>query len=190
LAPPAPARPERARLFVALDLPEAVRERLAAWSADRLSAVSGLRLIDRRYLHVTLCFLGWRDVGEVGEIAAACRAAAPPDAFPLSLGEALWLPPRRPRVVAVQLPDPSGGLARLQAAVSAALAARGFYEPESRPYLGHVTVGRVGRGHRVRAQELAAPEPLGFDAEGVTLYRSRLERGGARYEALETVPLG
>jgi RNA 2',3'-cyclic 3'-phosphodiesterase len=129
-------------------------------------------------------------VGEVGEIAAVCRAAVEPATFSVALGEALWLPPRRPRVVAVELPDPSGGLARLQAAVSAALAARGFYEPESRPYLGHVTVARVGRGARVRAHELLAPEPVGFDAEAVTLYRSRLERGGARYEALETVPLG
>jgi RNA 2',3'-cyclic 3'-phosphodiesterase len=183
---------ERARLFVALDLPEAIRERLAAWSADRLGAMSGLRLIDRHALHVTLCFLGWRDAAEVGEIAAACRAAAPPDAFPLSLGEALCLPPRRPRVIAVELPDPSGGLARLQAALSAALAQGGFYKPESRPYLGHVTVGRVGRGAggKVSAQPLPSPEPVGFDAETVTLYRSRLERGGARYEALETVVLG
>jgi len=152
--------------------------------------VSGLRLIDRRYLHVTLCFLGWREVGEVGAIAAACRAAAPPGTFALSLGEALWLPPRRPRVVAVELPDPSGGLGRLQAAVSAALAAQGFYEPESRPYLGHVTVARVGRGVRARSSPLPPPEAVTFDAGAVTLYRSRLERGGARYEALDTIALG
>lgn len=137
-----------------------------------------------------MCFLGWRDLAEVGEIGDVCRAAAPRDAFPLSLGEALWLPPRRPRVVAVELPDPSGGLARLQAALSAELTRGGFYEPENRPYLGHVTVGRVRRGARVRAASLPAPEPVGFPAEAVTLYRSHLGGGGARYEGLASVPLG
>ncbi len=164
--------------------------KLGRWAADRLRALPGMRLIDRRYLHVTLCFIGWRDSDEVGEIAAACRTAVDPATFPLSLGEALWLPPRRPRVLAVELPDPQGGLVRLQAAVSTALAEGGFYEPESRPYLGHVTVARVKTGARVRPEPLPPPKPETFDAEAVTLYRSRLQRGGARYEALETISLG
>ena len=163
---------------------------MAGWAADRLGRVPGLRLIDARWLHVTLCFLGWREVGEVEGITAACRAALALEPLPLSLGEAVWLPPRRPRVVAVALLDASGGLARLQTAVSAALAAGGFYEPEGRPYLGHVTLARVGRGVRVRAEPLPPPTPVSFDAEAVTLYQSRLERGGARYEALETMRLG
>jgi 2'-5' RNA ligase len=181
--------PERVRLFVALDLPSAIRATLGDWTAARLQTLRGLRLIDERYLHVTLCFLGWRDVAEVGDIAVACRAAAPADGFQLSLGEALWLPPRRPRVAAVELVDVDGGLGRLQAAVAAALSAGGYYEPESRPFLGHVTVARVGRDARVRPEPLAPPEPLRFDADAVTLYRSRLEHGGARYEALETISL-
>ncbi len=149
-----------------------------------------MRLIDQHYLHVTLCFLGWRDVDAVGEIAVACRTAVDAVTFPLSLGEALWLPSRRPRVLAVELPDPRGGLARLQAALSAALAQGGFYEPESRPYLGHVTVARVRTGARVRPEQLPPPKPETFDAEAVTLYRSRLQRGGAQYEPLETIRLG
>ena len=119
----------------------------------------------------------------------ACRGATPAQDVPLSLGQALWLPPRRPRVVAVELVDVDSRLGRLQAAVAAALSAAGFYQPESRPFLGHVSVARVGRGARVRPEPLAPPEPLRFDAEAVTLYRSRLERGGARYEALDTVSL-
>ena len=175
---------------MALDLPAPIRATLAGWAAQRLGAVSGLRVVDQGSLHVTLCFLGGRDAAEVGEIAEVCRTAAPGGAFPLALGEALWLPPRRPRVVAVELPDPSGGLARLQAALSAALAEGGFYEPEHRPYLGHVTVARVRRGAQVRSEPLPAPEPVDFPAEAVTLYRSRLGRSGARYEGLATISLG
>lgn len=182
--------PERARLFVALDLPPAVRAQLGRWGDERLSGLTGLRLIDQRSLHVTLCFLGWRTVEEVGELTAAWRSAAPPAPVRLSLGPALWLPPRRPRVVAVELVNEDGALAELQSAVAGALVAGGFYEPEHRPFLGHVTVGRVSRGAgRIRQVPLSPPAPTRFTAEAVTLYRSRLRRGGARYEPLETVAL-
>jgi 2'-5' RNA ligase len=181
---------ERARLFVALELPPAIRATLAGWAADELRRIPGLRLIDERSLHVTLCFLGWRDIDEVGEIGAVCRTAASRARIGLSLGEALWLPPRRPRVVAVDLVGADRRLARLQAAVADALTAREFYEPETRPFLGHVTVARVARGARIRPTPLPPPPAVRFDAEAVTLYRSRLEPGGARYEALETVRLG
>lgn len=184
------APPERARLFVALDLPSQVRAVLTGWAGQRLAGHTGLRLIDQRSLHVTLCFLGWRSVDEVAEIAAACRASTPREEIPLSLASALWLPPRRPRVAAVELVDTTGALARLQAALSDALAAGGFYEPEDRAFLGHVTVARVGRGAgRFRSFPLPPPKPLRFAAEAVTLYRSRLGSGGARYEPLAAVPL-
>ncbi|MFZ0089424.1 MAG: hypothetical protein WAL63_07960, partial [Solirubrobacteraceae bacterium] len=106
---------------------------------------------------------------------------------------AVWLPRRRPRVVAVELSDERGTLAMVQSALAAALSERGYYEPEDRPFLGHVTVGRVGRTadrrHRGGATALPAPEGLPFDATRVTLYRSRLGSGPARYEALATVAL-
>jgi 2'-5' RNA ligase len=51
-----------------------------------------------------------------------------------------------------------------------------------------VTVGRVARGGRVAAGALDPPPALTFDAGLVTLYRSHTGRGGARYEALASVP--
>lgn len=181
---------ERARLFVALDLPSQVRAVLTGWAGQRLGTMGGLRLIDQRSLHVTLCFLGWRSVDEVVQIAGVCRASTPHEAVPLSLAAALWLPPRRPRVAAVELVDATGALVRLQAALSDALAAGDFYEPENRAFLGHVTVARVGRGAgRFRPVPLPPPKPLRFAAEAVTLYRSRLGAGGSRYESLDSVSL-
>lgn len=181
--------PERARLFVAADLPAAVRAQLAGWAAAQTGGVAGLRLIDAASLHVTLCFLGWGELGEVPAIAAACRAAVPSVAVPLRVGAPLWLPPRRPRVLAVDLDDETAGLARAQSALAAALSAGGHYEPEDRAFLAHVTVARVRRGARIRPTELPAPEPVSFPVPGVTLYRSHLGSGGARYVPLETVPL-
>jgi 2'-5' RNA ligase len=181
---------ERARLFVALELPDRVRGELVAWRGGPLGGVSGLRMVSSEALHVTLCFLGWRGVDEVGDIAAACAAVVGRATRGISLGSGLWLPERaRPRVVAVRIEDPAGAVAALQSALSAALARGGWYAPEARPYLPHVTVARVSKGARIRGDELPPPGTIEFVGREVTLYRSRLAPSGARYEALETVSL-
>lgn len=181
---------ERARLFVALELPGDVRGALFAWAHEHVGSMPRLRVVDADSLHVTLCFLGARPAGEVGEIAAACTdALSGHPAAPLSVGDALWLPPRRPRLLTVELGDDDGRLAAVQAALAAALTDGGFYEPETRPFLAHVTVGRVQREGRPRRVDLPAPAPARFRGERVTLFRSRLGNGPARYEALASVTL-
>jgi 2'-5' RNA ligase len=182
---------EGVRLFVALELPEVAATALELWSRERLGDVAGLRLLEPPSLHVTLCFLGRRSVAEVGPIASACRSLGRHRQLVLALGAGLWLPARRPRVVAVELSDGDGALARLQSELSLVLQAGGWYEPEPRRFLGHVTVARVGRGTppASRLPELPPPLPLRFVSSAVTLYRSHLSSGGARYQPLETVGL-
>jgi 2'-5' RNA ligase len=182
---------ERARLFVALDLPADVHAALEHWQARVVRDLRGLRAVARGALHATLCFLGWRLVDEIEQIGAACVHAVGGSAPPrLTFTEPLWLPERRPRVLAVGLADTFGTLAGIQAALSAALNAGGWYALETRPFLAHVTVARVARGARVRPVEVAPLEARGFEAAAVTLYRSRLERAGARYEPLREIRFG
>ncbi len=176
----------KARLFVALDIPEGVREALAAWQRRELAALPELRPVAPEALHVTLCFLGWRDLAEAGRIGELAVGAA--EAVQnLALGEPTWLPRRVPRVLAIEVEDAGGRCANLQSAVSDALVAGGFYERETRPFLPHVTVGRV-RGRRsprgVRHRPPGPPPPLAFEGAAVTLYRSRPAAGGSTYEPL------
>jgi 2'-5' RNA ligase len=181
-------RPARARLFVALDLPAEVRDVLAAWGREQTSGREGLRLVDAAMLHVTLCFLGWREEREAEAIGAAIAACAAP-VPDLALGEAAWLPPRRPRVLAVDLEDGSGAAGDLQRRVSDALVATAGYEPERRAYRPHVTVARVRGGARLRAFELDAPARTPFGGAALTLYSSTLRRDGAVYSPLARVGL-
>jgi len=181
-------RPARARLFVALDLPAEVREDLAAWAARVTRGRDGLRLIDADMLHLTLCFLGWREETEaeaIGETIAACAGPLPD----LVVGEAAWLPPRRPRVLAVDLQDGEDALSALQSRVSEALVASIGFKPERRAFRAHVTVARVQGGVRLRPHVLDAPQTAPFRGTALTLYRSSLRRGGARYSPLARVPL-
>lgn len=167
-----------------------MRDSLIRWRSKVLRELDDLRPVAPEGLHVTLCFLGGRPADQVAGIAAACENALQPRAVDeLGLEAGLWLPPRRPRVLAVRLDDPSAKVARAQADLSEALSDGGWYTPEKRPFLPHVTVARVPPRARTRAIGLPELPPLTFTAPAVTLYRSRLERSGARYEPLARVLL-
>jgi 2'-5' RNA ligase len=159
-----------------------VLDELGRWQGANMKT-KDLREIATPMLHMTLCFLGSQPLERIEALSELVAAAGAPKEE-LVLGEPLWLPPRRPGVLAIGVEDESGALTDLQADVSAALVALGAYEPEKRPFLPHVTVARVRRGRRVRAAPLPAPAPLRFTAPALVLYRSRPGPGGARYEAL------
>jgi 2'-5' RNA ligase len=180
----------RARLFVALDLPDRIREGIAAWGEEAL-ADPALRPVPVESLHVTLAFLGHRPEKEIESIAEAVRE---------SVGAAPWVelldpvprPPRgRARLFA--LPALSPGTEALQAGLEQRLVEGGFYEPAKRPFWPHVTVARVrpeARGSRrpavVSDPPAKLPEALSEAFLGVrlALYRSELKPTGAQYVPL------
>lgn len=178
----------RVRLFVALELPGSVRAAVGDWRRPILSRHPGLRSVASDAMHVTLCFLGSRSEDAVSEIGASVvRTADRGEPVRLHLAEGVWLPRRRPRVLAVALADEAGALGRIQEGLSQELERGGWYEPGARPFLPHATVARV-RGHeRVRPDELPPVPELEFTGSRVTLFRSQTGRGGARYEPLAGV---
>ena len=183
----------RARLFLALDLPEAARASVASWRDQLLAGHAELRPVRPEALHVTLVFLGWQDESAAPRIAEAAFAALPAVPPPrLTAAEVRALPPRNPRLFALDLEDEGGRATAVQAAASAALEAGGWYRPEKRPFWPHLTLARAKRGERRVRPILDGPpaprEP--FDAPVVTLYRSTLRPQGALYEPLaRTLPV-
>jgi RNA 2',3'-cyclic 3'-phosphodiesterase len=182
----------RARMFVALDLPAPARSELANWRDGLLAGRSDLRPVREEALHVTLVFLGWQDEEAADRIAqAAFEACAGMPAARLRAGEVRPLPPRSPRLFALDLEDDEGRAGAVQAAVSDALEAGRWYRPEKRPFWPHITLARVKRGER-RVPPLAdgpAPPAAAFDAGELTLYRSTLRPQGALYEPLARTAL-
>jgi 2'-5' RNA ligase len=178
-------------MFVALDLPGEARGELAAWR-DRLTAGRGdLRPVAAETLHVTLVFLGWQDESAADAISAAAFGAAAERVAPvLRAGEVRALPPRNPRLFALDLHDEGGRATALQAALSDGLEAGRWYRPEKRPFWPHLTLARVKRGER-RVDGLTGPAAPGypFRAAELTLYRSTLRPQGALYEPLARTAL-
>jgi RNA 2',3'-cyclic 3'-phosphodiesterase len=179
-------RPSKARLFLALDLPEDAREELAAWRVAALGGRDDLRLVAPEALHVTLAFLGHLDEAEIPRIAELLRPSEAPVMHATAVKP---VPPRQPRLFALDLEDEDGRCAAIQARLSDALVAAGLYEPEKRPFWPHVTLARVRKGARVPRLDLPDPPAAPWRGEAVTLYRSRLSREGARYEALARVDM-
>ncbi|HEY1450283.1 MAG TPA: RNA 2',3'-cyclic phosphodiesterase [Solirubrobacteraceae bacterium] len=206
-----------ARLFAAIDPPRVVNEQLASWAREVAGAIRAqagpagagedfkVRLLAPETMHVTLCFLGSRPPAEMQTLAAALEALDG-SVGELSLGAPLWLPPRAPRTLALEIGDADGSLADVQARLSDAFAQAVDWQPERRRFKAHLTVARLGRGkpsRRARGRRpgrqrrgadegasgppLLPPTPqLSFRPTSLVLYRSWLDSQGARYEPVAT----
>lgn len=188
------------RLFVALDLPDPVREALRSFQAALKRAAGAasreVKWVDPASVHLTLQFLGWVPEERRAAIEAALANAAA-EASPLELrlsGAGAFPTPARPRVLWAGV---AGDLEPLRALVRGL--GQGFaplgHPPEARPFSPHLTLGRARdpRGSRALAPALARAGPLAPErwrcAEAL-LFRSHLSPSGARYEPLLRAPLG
>jgi 2'-5' RNA ligase len=179
---------DRGRLFVAACLPDGVRGELARWARVAVLGRLGVRRLEPESLHLTLCFLGEQPLSSVAELAGVLGGAAEALAAvaELAVGAPAWLPPRRPRALAVEIGDPEGALRSLQGLLAADIAATIDWQPGTQRFRPHVTVARMRPGTE-RPGELVPTPQLGFACEKVVLLRSHLEREGARYEELASV---
>jgi 2'-5' RNA ligase len=193
----------RVRLFVALDLPDEIRQGVARWQGEALSDPA-LRPMRPESLHVTLCFLSYQPEKAVPRIAQLISSLP---LHPIELRfdpQPSAMPKGRPRLYAIG--GASESAAALQAALAETLAAERFYKPEKRGFWPHVTVARVrserlppergkrrGKGRPRRVKSPPAPLPAAltepFGAVRMALYRSDLKPQGAEYVPLAGVDL-
>jgi 2'-5' RNA ligase len=153
-----------------------------------------VRVLDPELLHVTLCFLGERPIAEIAAIEEALAECAMP-VGELWIGAPVWLPPRRPRTLGVEVrdkesSDPGESLTALRDGLIKALTQACGFNAERRHFRAHVTLARMrdnrGRGYGIGGAPLPATPALSFTPVSIVLYRSWLSPAGASYEALAT----
>ena len=176
------------RLFVSLDPPVEARRRAAEWGRAVARAERGLRPVRADAIHLTLAFLGTLPAGQVEVLDEAIERVGR-TAPELETGGPLWLPRRRPRALALEVREPTGGLESLRANLVAEIGRASGWKPDRPGFLPHLTVARAGRGFRPSPGRLEPAPPLRFRPQAITLYRSHLEPEGARYESLFSLPL-
>jgi 2'-5' RNA ligase len=192
---PGALRPSN-RIFVALDLPDPVRERLGA-HADALARDLGGRAVPAANLHLTLHFMGRVPVDRLQRLGdalrAACSAAAP---LTMRLGALVGRPGRRrAHLLAQELEGGGEGLEALHRALGAGIAAALDAPAAEGSLWPHVTLVRFRRAVTIPAATLAAEGARGderaFDVSRAALYDSVQTAGSPpRYEALVGAVLG
>ncbi len=175
------------RLFVAIPLPEDLRQRLAGMGAG----VPGARWIAPEYLHLTLRFIGEVEETLMDDIDGALgRIRAP--AFEVTFDEiGRFGTGRQPRIIWVGV-ERCLPLERLYARIEAALTGQGL-EPERRNFKPHVTLARLKNASPARVGAFLAAHGLfrhgPVPVDRFTLFSSRLGRKGAVYRAEAEYPL-
>ncbi|EWY37879.1 2'-5' RNA ligase [Skermanella stibiiresistens SB22] len=176
------------RLFVALELPEPVRDRLIGLGGG----VPGARWTERENLHLTVRFIGEVENGVVPDIDAALAAVSAPG-FELVLdGVGQFGSGAKSRVLWAGV-ERNDALVHLNQKVESALVRAGLPREERR-YSPHVTLARlrsapaerVGRFIQDRGLFRAGPIPI----DHFTLFESRTGNGGPVYDPLKDYPLG
>lgn len=165
------------RLFVAIELPGELKERLFAMGGG----VPGAKWVEPENLHLTLRFIGEVGEGRLGDIDAALGAVHSP-AFDLTLADTGHFSSRRASRVLWVGVEKNEALSRLQARVEAACVGAGI-EPEGRKYSAHITLARLNKAPSSKVSAFLGANALfkapPFRVTDFILFSSFLARGGA-----------
>ena len=176
---------QKIRLFIAIDLPEAVKMALLEIIAQmgRQLPDRALRWVKPEQMHLTLRFLGDTAVSQLPDLQnqlTQLTTQYPP--FRLHLNGVGAFPNRkRPRVVWVGLGGDVAQLQTMQAALEDRMVALGWSR-EKRPFSPHVTLGRVKDARQVQALDWGVDlAKMDFVVTAVQLVQSELRPSGAVY---------
>ena len=183
------------RLFIAINVPPAVREAIYSDAEPLRAATTGVRWVAPESLHVTLKFLGTQDEQHLGSLRTSLESVAQRHspiavettrvgAFPnFRRARVVWVGMTRERELRAIAQD-----------IDRALAPLGI-SPEARAFRAHLTLGRVkselGPAEATALAEAAAASfgARRFDVRTVDLMQSKLGRGGSQYSVVAAVPL-
>lgn len=178
------------RLFVAVTLPDALRDPLAALQSD---LPDPLRRTDPADAHLTLQFLGDADPDDARDALRAAVGGVDVDPFTVRLGGLGVVPDRdHVRVVWVGVREGEAALATLADAVERETVAAGVDERDH-AFTPHVTLARMddarGKAGVQALLDERDPDVGSFRAEAVHLIESVLDGDGPRYRTVERAPL-
>ncbi|MEI6167821.1 MAG: RNA 2',3'-cyclic phosphodiesterase [bacterium] len=195
MTPSGHGRADLVRLFVALDLNEAVRQAIADEQARLKKVTAGVKWVPPELIHLTLVFLGDVFAEQVeGIVRVLDTAAGASPAFPMEIAGLGFFGPRHcPRVIWAGVGKGADQVVTLAARISTGL--RGLnLSLESRPFHPHLTLGRVKSAREAEGIEEAlsrsgAARYGEVAVDGVLLMRSELLPQGPVYRVMHKASL-
>ena len=178
------------RLFVALDIPEAVRGALTDVIRELARVCPGARWVRPEGIHVTLKFIGHMEDEKIAEINERLSSIRQKDPIEIAFRQFGFFPnEKHPRVFFVGI-ESSAGLALLAREIEAKLESLGIPK-ETRAFQPHLTLARfkTNDGLPELRKKIASLLMEDFGSGSMAefyLYQSVLQSGGAVYTKLST----
>jgi 2'-5' RNA ligase len=183
------------RLFVAVNIPEAVRDKVAEMQSELKKAPCDVKWVDPDKFHLTLKFIGEvedKDILSISE-SVACSVSGFGKFKVKVSGSGAFPRNEKPKVIWVGISEGKTELERLASNIGSGLEKLG-YKKEERPFSAHLTLGRVRSFKNIAAlsEKLAALENAdagSFTVESVDLMQSLLCAEGPEYIVLRNFSL-
>ncbi|MBA4372870.1 MAG: RNA 2',3'-cyclic phosphodiesterase [Thermodesulfovibrio sp.] len=182
------------RCFIAVEVPAPLRVTMGGIAEDLKKCGADVKWVRPENIHITLKFLG--DTEEplltlIEERLSKKLFNYKPFCIRIS-GAGSFPSGRHPRVIWVGIEE-SPALLALQRDVEFEVRALG-YAPEERPFLAHITIGRVKTERKLSSLaeklEVLRDKDIGsFEIRTIKLMKSELGRGGPVYTSLAGIPL-
>jgi len=183
------------RIFFAIDLPLSTKERLGQFIGmlKKKSKSKAIRWTKPENLHITLQFLAEVQTPHLStlidkvkvEMTGAMKSTR------LTFGSLHLFPsPYRPRVIVLEV-TPQGNLAKLAESIGRGIKAS-HYEIETRPFRGHLTLGRIKLPQDINLgflSECKLPTFEDVDIKEIILFRSEPQPEGSTYTVIERIRL-
>jgi 2'-5' RNA ligase len=175
------------RLFIAVDLPNEIRKKLADVQRELRPASAGVRWVAPESIHITLKFIGETPEKMLEDIDTALNGFT---WLPFTItvrGVGFFPGNRSPRVFWAGLEAPT--MKDMAEELDTRMERLGF-DKEKRAFRPHITLARA-RDTRIDSSLVAASEPYqqydfgSFLADRVFLFQSTLHPSGAVYERLK-----
>ena len=175
------------RVFLALDLPLPVIERIGEIQSRFRSDWPHFRWVSPRNIHLTLHFLGDTPRHKIRQLEGLGTLPSLQEAVSLRLGQ-LGVFPRwsDPRVLWLSVEGDLAPLIRLHKETGGFIRSLGL-SSENRPFSPHITLARIppqrlgSQANPEGLKDYALSGEYGFFLPSLTLYRSELTPGGPVY---------
>jgi 2'-5' RNA ligase len=193
------------RIFIALDIEDSIRERIARFVEGVHGFAPDARWVRPESMHITLKFIGEKSEQAVGEIKQALETIGSSAVEIRFRGHGFFPTAKAPRVFWIGI-EAGPQLASLAAAVDEKTASLGIPK-EEHAFSPHLTLARRAgasasprvrkedggnRGFQRLQEKLSAMPALEFGtmtAHDFFLYQSQLSRGGSQYTKLAAFAL-
>ncbi len=188
---------KKVRLFVAIDIPNDIRDLLSKAVAKLEATGGGARWVKPENLHLTLKFIGYYDREKLERLTGEVRKAAERGpSFRVRFGEPGAFPSKkRARVIWIGMAEGSREAGKVASKLDARLEKAGV-KREGRPFAGHLTLARLKKPMDyidylvILGNMLEGLQDMAFDVSEIVLYESILSSKGPTYQALERMRLG